>query len=182
MKIGLSTRSEKSGTNDWIVLGIRGLEAVQVSSHRGPPTDRPPYKPREVGVFAGCLQERAGTHHLSRLASFSRGFNCSSGNASPLADNAIWGSRAIEQFRVRAAGTSHGSRAELEACEVWCGHPTTPKSAGSMVQRDNRLPIRDLMHHPMRRPYGPLSGAAKYPAGARPSKCYFIHFPLTWVW
>jgi hypothetical protein len=41
---------------------------------------------------------------------------------------------AIEQFRVRAAGSSHGSRAELEACEAWsvqgqrgtcvaCGHP-----------------------------------------------------------
>jgi hypothetical protein len=26
------------------------------------------------------------------------------------------------------------------------------------------------------RPYGPLSGAAKYPAGARPSKCYYYYY------
>jgi hypothetical protein len=110
-----STRSEKSGSKDWNLLGIRGLEAVQVSSPRGPPTDRPP----EVSVFAGCLQETAATRHLSQLASFSRGSICSSGNASPLADNAILGIRAIEQFPVHAVGSSHGSRAELEACAVW---------------------------------------------------------------
>jgi hypothetical protein len=115
-----STRSEKSGVKDWNLLGIRGLEAIQVSSHRGPPTDRPPdIPPPAVGVFAGCLQERVDTRHLSQLASFSRGSHCSSGNASSVADNAIWGSRAIGQCRVRAAGSSHGSRAELEACEVW---------------------------------------------------------------
>jgi hypothetical protein len=86
---------------------MSSLPARAVSSHRGPPTDRPPDKPREVGVFAGCLLERAGTRH-SQLASFSRGSNCSSGNASPLADNAILGIRAIEQFRVRAAGSLSG--------------------------------------------------------------------------
>jgi hypothetical protein len=99
-----STRSEKNVGNNRNLLEIRGLEAVQVSSHRGPPTDRPPDKPREVGVFAGCLLERAGTRH-SQLASFSRGSNCSSGNALPLAENAILGVCAIEQFRVHAAGT-----------------------------------------------------------------------------
>jgi hypothetical protein len=99
-----STRSDRIVANNLNLLGIRGLEAVQVSSHRGPPTDRPPDKPLEVSVFAGCRQERAGTRHLSQLASFSRGSNCSSGNASPLAENAFWGIRAIEQFRVRAAG------------------------------------------------------------------------------
>jgi hypothetical protein len=40
-----------------------------------------------------------------------------------------------------------------------------------MAQRDNR---RLGMHHPVRRPSAPLSGAAKYPAGARPSKCISI--------
>jgi hypothetical protein len=100
-----SPRSEKNFGIILNLLAIRGIEAVQVSSHRGTPTDRLPDKPREVGVFAGCLLERAGTR-LSQLASFSRGFNCSSGNAYPLADNAIMGIRAIEQFRVRAAGCS----------------------------------------------------------------------------
>jgi hypothetical protein len=66
-------RSEKSGVSSWSLLGIRGLEAVQVSSHRGPPTDRPPdIPPGKVGVFAGCLLERAGTPSVSQLASFSR--------------------------------------------------------------------------------------------------------------
>jgi ribosomal protein L37E len=65
-------------------------------------------------------------------------FNCSSGNASPLADNAIWVTRAIEQFRVRAAGSSHEVNRELsrmhprcgrfrvkrDAC-VSCGHPSS---------------------------------------------------------
>jgi hypothetical protein len=36
------TRSEKSGSKDWNLLGLRGTEAIQVSSHRGPPTDSPP--------------------------------------------------------------------------------------------------------------------------------------------
>jgi hypothetical protein len=57
----------------------------------------------------GCLEERAGTRHDSQLASFSRGSNCSSGNALPLAENAILGVCAIEQFRVHAAGSSQES-------------------------------------------------------------------------
>jgi hypothetical protein len=36
-------------------------------------------------------------------------------------------------------------------------------------------PSRDPLTRP--RPYGPLSGAAKYPAGARPSKCIIIMIP-----
>jgi hypothetical protein len=105
-----STRSEKSGVSSWNLLGIRGLEAVQVSSHRGPPTDRPPDKPPPwKGASRGCLQERAGTRHFSQLASSSRGSYCSSGNALPFAENAIYWVCAIEQFRVRAAGASQQS-------------------------------------------------------------------------
>jgi hypothetical protein len=49
------TRSEKSGSKDWNLLGLRGAGAIQVSSHRGPPTDRPPDKPPPaVSVVAGC--------------------------------------------------------------------------------------------------------------------------------
>jgi hypothetical protein len=40
-----STRSEKSGASSWSLLGVWGLEGVQVSTHRVPPTDRPPDKP-----------------------------------------------------------------------------------------------------------------------------------------
>jgi hypothetical protein len=45
-----------------------------------------------------------------------------------------------------------------------------------MAQRDNRLPGRCLgsMQSPDCRRYAPLSGEAKHPAGARPSKCIII--------
>jgi hypothetical protein len=82
-------------------LGRRGLDMVQVSCHRGPPTDRPPDKPPPVGILLstspagvkpppckgasrGCLQERAGARHVSQLASFTRGSYGLSGNATPL--------------------------------------------------------------------------------------------------
>jgi hypothetical protein len=69
----------------------------------------PPWK----GASRGCLQEMAGTRHFSQLASSSRGSHCSSGNALPLAENANLGVCAIEQFRVRAAGSSQESRTRL---------------------------------------------------------------------
>jgi hypothetical protein len=117
-----SARSEKSGSSSWSLLGIRGLEAVQVSSHRGPPTDRPPDKPPPaLGVFAGCLQERAGTRDDSQLASSSRGSHCSSGNALPYAVNAVMGICAIEQFRVHAAGSCHEVNRELSWTLPRCG-------------------------------------------------------------
>jgi hypothetical protein len=90
-----STRSEKSGSKDWNLLGLRGAQAVQVSSHRGPPTDRPPDKPLGVSVFAGCSEERPNTCRFHQLASFTRSSHCSSGNVSSLADNANLGSHAI---------------------------------------------------------------------------------------
>jgi hypothetical protein len=137
-----------------------------MSSHRGPPTDRPPDIPRNaLGVFAGCLKERANTRRTYRLAFVSHDSHCSSGNASPLAENAFLGIRAIEQFRAFAVGTSQRSQsgAELDASEVWSvqgqrgtcvaqGNPppnlgrnlfpprrfsTTPDSAGSMALRVN---------------------------------------------
>jgi hypothetical protein len=75
-----STRSEKSITGDRILLGLRGSEAVQVSSHRGPPTDRPPDKPVETSVFAGCSEERPNARRTYQLASFARSSHCLSGN------------------------------------------------------------------------------------------------------
>jgi hypothetical protein len=105
-----STRSEKSGVSSWSLLGIRGLEAVQVSSQRGPPTDRPPdIPPGKVGVLAGCLLERAGTPSVSQLASFSRGSNSSSGNASPLQKMQIGGCAPSNYSASHAAGTSQES-------------------------------------------------------------------------
>jgi hypothetical protein len=102
---------ETQGVSSRSLLGVRGSEAVQVSSHRGPPTDIPPDKPPPwKGASRGYLLERAGTRHVSQLVSFTRSSYCSSGNAYPLADNAIMGSRAIEQFCVRAAGSSQESR------------------------------------------------------------------------
>jgi hypothetical protein len=117
-----STRSEKSGSKDWNLLGLRGTEAIQVSSHRGPPTDRPPDIPTvETNGFAGCSEERPNTRHFHQLASFARSSHCLSGNASPLAANAFMGIRAIEQYCVCAVGTSQRSQsgAELDASEVW---------------------------------------------------------------
>jgi hypothetical protein len=102
----------------------------------------------------------------TRLASFSRSSHCWSGNASSLAENAFWGSRDIEQYCVRAVGTSHEVNGELSwtlprcgrfrvnGIRVWLyvtlpqtwvvifllrgGFLTTPDSASSMAQRDNR--------------------------------------------
>jgi hypothetical protein len=65
---------------------------IYLSARRGPPTDRPPDKPPPwKGAPRGCLQERAGTRHVSQLASFTRGSHCSSGNASPLETMQIGG-------------------------------------------------------------------------------------------
>jgi hypothetical protein len=94
-----STRSEKSSSKDWNLQGLRGTEAIQVSSHRGPPTDRPPDKPPpKVSVFAGCSQERANTLCIRRLASLCRSSRCLRGVKSSLAANAIMGSQSIIQL------------------------------------------------------------------------------------
>jgi hypothetical protein len=59
------------------MLGVKGVDAVQVSSHRGPATDRRPDPPHgAVSVFGGCSLERA---------------NSLSGKSTPFAANAIYG-------------------------------------------------------------------------------------------
>jgi hypothetical protein len=66
------------------LVGLRA-DPEQVSARRGPPTDRPPDKPPPCeGASRGCLQERAGTRHVSQLASFTRGPYSLSGNATSL--------------------------------------------------------------------------------------------------
>jgi hypothetical protein len=75
----------------------------------------PPWK----GASRGCLQERAGTRHDSQLASFSRGSCCSSGIATPCSQCKLGVSSPSNKSASRAVGSSQGSRAELEACEVW---------------------------------------------------------------
>jgi hypothetical protein len=115
----------------------------------------PPWK----GVPRGCLQERAGTRHFSQLASSSRGSDCSSGNALPLAENAFMGVCAIEQFpfvqlvplmdREQSWRLARCGRFGVNGVRVWRavtlrqtwvvifflhgGFLTTPKSAGSMA-------------------------------------------------
>jgi hypothetical protein len=122
-------------------LGARGVDAVQVSSHRGPPTDRPPDRPCICkGVARGGLQESAGTRHVSRLAFFARVGHSLSGNATPLqkmlfkvwtpsdchASFAAAGSSQDVLRRVRSWGhTSDGrSRIERDTC-VANGHPSS---------------------------------------------------------
>jgi hypothetical protein len=85
-----STLSTRNGTVAKNPLGVRGVDAVQVSIHRGPPTDRPPDRPCTcIGVVRGCLQERADTRHASQVAFFARVGHSLSGNATPLQTIAI---------------------------------------------------------------------------------------------
>jgi hypothetical protein len=114
-----STRSEKSGSKDWNLHGLRGTEAIQVSSHRGPPTDRPPDKPPpEVGVFAG-----EGEHPMHppsgilvpQFSLFERR------KVSPCSQCKLWGF--LPSFNVLRSCRRFLSRsqsgAELDASEVW---------------------------------------------------------------
>jgi hypothetical protein len=199
-----STLVTRNGTVVKNPLGMRGVDAGQVSSHRGPPTDRPPDRPCICkGVVRGCLQERAGTRHFSRLAFFARVRHSLSGNATPLqkmqikvwtpsdcdASIAAAGSSQDVSRRVRSwRHTSDGrSRVKRDTC-VANGHPSSnlgrnlfpcgvflpfTKSAGSIAQGDNRHSLA-LGCTPRYPAHGPLSGAAKHPAGARPSKCIII--------
>jgi hypothetical protein len=79
---GTATRTTvPEGTIAGNPLGKRGIDAVHVSSHRRPPTDRPCIC---KGVARGCLSERAGTRQESQLASFTCGISSLSGNATLL--------------------------------------------------------------------------------------------------
>jgi hypothetical protein len=145
-------------------LVVEGAGTIGVHTH----TDRPPdIACNAVNVFAGCSQERANTRRIRQLASFARGSHCSSGNVSSLAANAILGkSRHQAIYCVRAVGTSHEvnrglswtlprcGRFRVNGIRVWLyaallqtwvvifflrgGFLTTPDSAGSMAQHDNR--------------------------------------------
>jgi hypothetical protein len=121
--VGRTPRKPRWRTRGFGVSWTRKLHAtLTLNSHARTPTDRHPDIPRNtLDVFAGCSQERANTQRTYRLASCLHGSYCSSGNASPLADNAILGIRAIEQFRAHAVGTSQRSQSgvELDASEVW---------------------------------------------------------------
>jgi hypothetical protein len=105
-----STHLEKIGERSRNLLGLRGIDAVQVSSHRGPPTDRPHDKPPPwKGASRGYLSERAETRHFTQLASFSRGLNCSSGNAIPLQTMQFGGCTPSNNSASHAARTSQES-------------------------------------------------------------------------
>jgi hypothetical protein len=129
--------------------------------------DGPPDKPSPCkGASRECLQERAGTRHVSQLASFTRGSYSLSGNATPLqtmqfevctpsnysASSAAGSSQGTR--RVRSWGHTSGdrSRVKRDTC-VAIGHPSSnlgrnlfpcgvflssTESAGSMAQRDDR--------------------------------------------
>jgi hypothetical protein len=102
----LGTRDGRIAKNP---LGVRGVDAVQVSSHRGPPTDRPPDRPDAgLGVVRGCLQERADTPCSNQLASFSCLDHSMSGKATPFAANANILVRTPLYYQASSqTGTSH---------------------------------------------------------------------------
>jgi hypothetical protein len=149
-------------------LATRGVDAVQVSSHRGPPMDRLPDKPPPCkGAFVGYLSERADTRHEGQLASFARGILSLSGNATLLQklQNKEWtpsdrsaysqaGRTSLKIRRVRSWEHTSGdrSRVQRDTC-VAIGHPSSDlgrnlfpcgvflwstESAGSIAHRDNR--------------------------------------------
>jgi hypothetical protein len=72
----------------------------------------------------------------------------------------------------KSSPSSKPGSESFSSAEIFLPHPIQRRS---MAQRDNRLPIMGTWHAPPRsRRYTPLSGAARYPAGARPSKCIII--------
>jgi hypothetical protein len=173
------TPDARNGTVAKNPLGVHGVDAVQVSSHRGPPTDRPPDRPCiGKGVVRGCLQERAGTRHfISQLAFFARVGHSLSGNATPLQKM---------QIKVWTPSDCHASSQAGSSQQIWvqswmhprCGRfrvngyvcctrkpfPNLSRNLSlrggflphpiqrrSMAQRDNR---RSWLHFPATRPTG----------------------------
>jgi hypothetical protein len=99
------------------------VDPTQLSTRRGPPTDRSPDKPPPwKGAPRGCLQEMAGTRHASQLAFFTRGSYSLSGNATPLQTMQIQVCAPSNDSASHAAGGSSQIQvpvpAELEAREV----------------------------------------------------------------
>jgi hypothetical protein len=91
-------------------LGARGVDGVQVSTHRGPPTDRPPDRPdRGRSVYGGCSLERASTQspvfHLASSLSLAHSL---SGKSTPFAEIALKGVRKPSDCQVPSQdGSSH---------------------------------------------------------------------------
>jgi hypothetical protein len=150
---------------------------VQVSSHRGTPTDRPPDRPCTcIGVVRGCLQERAGTRHIIQLASFARAGHSLRGNVTPFAANAkigVWtpsdchasSQAGSSQFRVQSWTHPRCDRFRVNGYVCGISPPFSNLSRNlslcggflphlcqrrSMAQRDNRRLICTSPRHGLR--------------------------------
>jgi hypothetical protein len=151
----------------------------------------------------GCSKERSSTRRICQLALFARSSHCSSGNVTPLAANAIVGSHAIEQYCVRAVGTSHEVNRGLSWMPPRCGRSRVNGIRVRALCRPssnlgrNLFPPRRFSYHTR---FSRFNGTARQPspraltctnpqpalravvrcsqdpAGARPSKCYYYYY------
>jgi hypothetical protein len=69
-------------------LGVQGVDAVQVSSHRGPPTDRPPHRPLDTVSVSGGSSTQDPVYQLASSLCLDHSL---SGKSTPFAANAIYG-------------------------------------------------------------------------------------------
>jgi hypothetical protein len=101
-----------------------GVDPVQVSSYRGPPTDRPPDRPfRGRSVYGRCSLERASTQcPVYHLASFLSLAHSLSGNVTPLQklQFSVW---TPSDCQVPSqVGSSHEFNRVLSWMHPRCGH------------------------------------------------------------
>jgi hypothetical protein len=150
---------------------------VQVSSHRGPPTHRPPDRPdRGRSVSGGCSQERANTRNpVVRLASSLSLAHSLSGKSAPFA--AIANYRGAEA--IRPPGSFFASRilsrsqsgAELDASEVWSVQGkrdtcvTNCHPSPNLVR--NLFPVRRFSYHIRFSGFNRTVGRVTMPLGSR---------------
>jgi hypothetical protein len=170
-----NTRNGKVAKNP---LGSRGVDAVQVSSHRGPPTDRPPDRPdKGRSVFGGCSLERASTQSpVCQLASSLVLDHSLSGNATPLQklQSKVWTPSYCQ------ASPQAGSSQEFNRVLSWM-HPTCGRyrlneylrrgtsqhqtQRCSMAQRDRvTRPHRVLDRHHLCHGLRAVSGCSREPS------------------
>jgi hypothetical protein len=152
-----STPAFSKGINAKNPLGGRGVDAVQVSCHRRPPTDRPPDRPgRGRSVSGGCSQERADTQYpvvICLASPLSLAYSLS-GKSTPFAENAILGVQKPSDCQVPSQdGSSYEVNRELswmlprcgrfrvkrDTCVTYC-HPS------SNLGR-NLFPVRRFSYH-----------------------------------
>jgi hypothetical protein len=119
------TSAFSKGINSKNPLGVRGVDAVQVSSRRGPPTDRPPDPPPRVVSVWGMLTGEGEHHPVPTLptcvflvsgSEFERQVRALCSNCK------IWGAEAIRLLQGSFASwilSRSQSGAELDASEVW---------------------------------------------------------------